>query len=153
VSERGEDARGAEQRPQQTHVRRVGALVVRQRLAPLLPVRPVVAHARVGQREHLVLAARVHRLPQHALPVADAHAQLDREVPPVHARVDLLRFVEPPEVRRHLGALLGLVVQHLQALDELDALRGAGNGRGRRETEGAQARVSDVWRVQRRRRV
>ena len=97
----------------------VRLLVALHRLGPLLAVRVVVADLVVRHCEELVVAtARLHEVDD-AEPVAEAHAELDGEVLAVDVPVQLLGLVEPLEVRRDLGALLGLVIEHLQLHDKL----------------------------------
>ena len=108
--------------------------VVRHRLLRLVALEKLVADLVVRRRQQVVVAAALLHELHHLRPLAEAHAELEREVAAVHLAVELLGVVEPAEVHRHLGRLL-LRVEQLELLDELDpevvlALHGEGKGGG-----------------------
>ena len=93
--------------------------VVRDGLLRLVALEELVADLVVRRRQQIVVAAALLHELHHLRPLAEAHAELEREVAAVHLAVELLGVVKPAEVHRHLGRLL-LRVEQLELLDELD---------------------------------
>ena len=78
----------------------------------------LVADLVVRRRQQIVVAAALLHELHHLRPLAEAHAELEREVAAVHLAVELRRR-QTFEVHRHLGRLL-LRVEQLELLDELN---------------------------------
>mmetsp|Transcript_25550 Transcript_25550/g.75023 ORF Transcript_25550/g.75023 Transcript_25550/m.75023 type:complete len:627 (+) Transcript_25550:373-2253(+) len=99
----------------------LGLRVVLSRLGGPLALRIVVADGVVGGGEQGVVApaALLYEL-DHAEPVPEARAQVQRQVTPVHGHVDLLRLLEAAVEGVHLRLLQLGVTQQLEALDRVD---------------------------------